>query len=144
MKKISIMCLMAVFCLMTVNAQSVKCPLSGDWYVPQLGGEWGESSVFISPDKKVGNNSNMSKRQSNGDIYMADVYFEREKHYNLVFVKTVSDNTYEFTVEYYVGKQLRTGKLQIKKNGDNLILTGIDPATKKLPFHGKTYQKNQM
>ena len=144
MKKISIMCLMAVFCLMTVSAQSVKCPLSGDWNNLQLGGEWGESALFLSPDKKVGVNSNMSKRLSNGDIYMADIYFEREKHYNLVFVKTVSDNTYEFTVEYYVGKQLRTGKLQIKKNGTDLILTGMDPATKKLPFHGKTYQKNQM
>ena len=144
MKKISMMCLMAVFCLMTVSAQSVKCPLSGDWNNTQLNDVWGESALFISPDKKVGNNSNMSKRLSNGDIYMADVYFEKEKHYNLVYVKTIYDNTYEFTIEYYVGKQLRTGKLQIKKSGDNLILTGMDPATKKLPFHGKTYQKNQM
>ena len=144
MKKISMMCLMAVFCLMTVSAQSVKCPLSGDWNNTQLNDVWGESALFISPDKKVGNNSNMSKRLSNGDIYMADVYFEQEKHYNLVYVKTISDNIYEFTIEYYVGKQLRTGKLQIKKSGDNLILTGMDPATKKLPFHGKTYQKNQM
>ena len=144
MKKISMMCLMAVFCLMTVSAQSVKCPLSGDWNNTQLNDVWGESALFISPDKKVGNNSNMSKRLSNGDIYMADVYFEKEKHYNLVYVKTISDNIYEFTIEYYVGKQLRTGKLQIKKSGDNLILTGMDPATKKLPFHGKTYQKNQM
>ena len=144
MKKISMMCLMAVFCLMTVSAQSVKCPLSGDWNNTQLNDVWGESALFISPDKKVGNNSNMTKRLSNGDIYMADVYFEKEKHYNLVYVKTIYDNTYEFTIEYYVGKQLRTGKLQIKKSGDNLILTGMDPATKKLPFHGKTYQKNQM
>ena len=144
MKKISMMCLMAVFCLMTVSAQSVKCPLSGDWNNTHLNDVWGESALFISPDKKVGNNSSMSKRLSNGDIYMADVYFEQEKHYNLVYVKTISDNIYEFTIEYYVGKLLRTGKLQIKKSGDNLILTGMDPATKKLPFHGKTYQKNQM
>ena len=138
------MCLMAMFCLMTVSAQNQKCPISGDYNNLQLGGEWGEFSLFISADKKVGNNSHMSKRMSNGNIYMADVYFEKEKNYNLVYNKTTADNTYELTVEYFVGKQLRTGKLQIKKSGDELILTGLDPVTKKQPFHGKTYQKNQM
>lgn len=144
MKKTIIMCLMAMACLITVSAQNQKCPISGDYNNLQLGGDWGESSLFISADKKVGNNSHMSKRMSNGNIYMADVYFEKEKNYNIVYNKTTAADTYEFTVEYYVGKQLRTGKLQIKKSGDELILTGLDPATKKLPFHGKTYQKNQM
>ena len=144
MKKMIMMCLMAMVCLMTANAQNPKCPISGDYNNLQLGGEWGESSLFISADKKMGITSSMPKRMSNGNIYMADVYFEKEKNYNLVYNKTTSDNTYEFTVEYFVGKQLRTGKLQIKKSGDGLILTGLDPATKKQPFHGKTYQKNQM
>lgn len=144
MKKTIMMCLMTMACLITVSAQNQKCPISGDYNNLQLGGDWGESSLFISADKKVGNNSHMSKRMSNGNIYMADVYFEKEKNYNIVYNKTTAADTYEFTVEYYVGKQLRTGKLQIKKSGDELILTGLDPATKKLPFHGKTYQKNQM
>lgn len=144
MKKTIIMCLMAMACLMTVSAQNQKCPISGDYNNLQLGGDWGESSLYISADKKVGNNSHMSKRMSNGNIYMSDVYFEKEKNYNLVYSKQLEADTYEFVVEYYVGKQLRTGRLQIKKSGDDLILTGLDPATKKLPFNGKKYQKNQM
>ncbi len=144
MKKTIMMCLMAMACLMTVSAQNQECPIFGDYNNLQLGGDWGESSLFISADKRVGNNSHMSKRMSNGNIYMADVYFEKEKNYNLVYSKQLEADTYEFVVEYYVGKQLRTGKLQIKKSGDELVLTGLDPATKKLPFHGKKYQKNQM
>ena len=144
MKKTIMMCLMAIVCLMTVNAQNQKCPISGDYNNLQLGGEWGESSLYISADKKIGNNSYMKKRASNGCIDMSDVYFERGKNYNLVYSKQLAADTYEFIVEYYVGKQLRTGKLQIKKVGDELVLTGLDPAMKKQPFHGKKYQKNQV
>ena len=138
------MCLMAIVCLATVNAQNQKCPISGDYNNLQLGGEWGESSLYISADKKQGITSSMPKRMSNGSIYMSDVYFEKEKNYNLVYSKPLGTDTYEFVVEYYVGKQLKTGKLQIKKSGSDLILTGLDPVTKKLPFSGKTYKKNQM
>ena len=144
MKKTIMMCLMAMVCLMTASAQNQKCPISGCYNNLQLGGDWGESSLCLSADKEMGYTSSMPKRMGNGSIDIADIYFEKEKKYNLVYSKTTAANTYEFTVEYYVGKQLRTGKLQIKKSGDALILTGLDPATKKLPFHGKAYQKNQM
>ena len=92
-------------------------------------------------DKKVGVNSKMSKRQSNGAIDMTDDAFIREWNYNLVFNRTVSDNVYEFTVQRMVGKQLKSGKLQIRRNGDKITMTGMDAWTKQQPFHGKTIGK---
>lgn len=116
------------------------CPLVGDWY-GTLGNGWGETTVFIQADKKVGVNPNMSKRQSNGAIDMTDDAFIQERNYNLVFVRTVNDNTYEFTVQRMVGKQLKSGKMQIKRNGDNISMTGLDAWAKQQPFHGKTLGK---
>jgi hypothetical protein len=72
---------------------------------------------------------------------MTDDAFEREWNYNLVFNRTVNSNTYEFTVQRIVGKQLKTGKLQIRRNGDSITMTGLDAWTKQQPFHGKTLGK---
>ena len=39
------------------------------------------------------------------------------------------------------GKQLKQGKLQIRKSGDNITFTGLDAWAKQQPFHGKTLGK---
>jgi hypothetical protein len=121
-------------------AAETTCPLVGDWY-GILNDGWGETTVFLQADKKVGVNSKMSKRQSNGAIDMTDDAFIREWNSNLVFNRTVSDNVYEFTVQRMVGKQLKSGKLQIRRNGDKITMTGMDAWTKQQPFHGKTIGK---
>lgn len=121
-------------------AAETACPLIGDWY-GVLGGGWGETTVFLQADCKTGVNSKMGKRKSNGSIDMTDDAFEREWNYNLVFNRTVNSNTYEFTVQRIVGKQLKTGKLQIRRNGDSITMTGLDAWTKQQPFHGKTLGK---
>lgn len=64
-----------MFCMMlTVSAQNEKCPLTGDWYNLSMGGKWGEASITLFVDKKVGQNPFMAKRAINGYISMADVY----------------------------------------------------------------------
>ena len=113
------------------------CPLVGNWY-GELGNGWGETTVFLLADKKTGVNPKMTQRQSNGAIDMTDDAFVREWNYNLVFVRTIGDNTYEFTVQRMVGKQLKSGTLQIKRNGGSITMTGLDAWTKQQPFHGKT------
>ena len=122
------------------NAQNEKCSLDGYWYVNQLGGNWGEASCTIFADKKVGQNPHMAKRPSNGYISIADVYFENERIYNLVFSKTLTAGTYEFTVQYFIGKQLKTGRLQIKTIGNKIAISALDPVTKKQPIHGKIFE----
>lgn len=124
----------------TASATPTACPLTGDWY-GILGNGWGETTVFLQADCKTGVNSKMAKRQSNGAIDMTDDAFESEWNYNLVFNRTVSENTYEFTVQRMVGKQLKSGKLQVKRNGDRITMTGLDAWTKQQPFHGKTLGK---
>lgn len=124
----------------TASATPTTCPLTGDWY-GILGNGWGETTVFLQADCKTGVNSKMAKRQSNGAIDMTDDAFESEWNYNLVFNRTVSENTYEFTVQRMVGKQLKSGKLQVKRNGDRITMTGLDAWTKQQPFHGKTLGK---
>lgn len=126
---------------MTANAQSEKCPLTGGWYNLSIGGNWGEAGLYLFAEKIVGKNPFMEKKPSNGYISVSDVYFENEKNYNLVYDKTTALNTYEFTVQYFVGKQLRTGKLQLKKNGTKLTITGLDPNMKKQPIHGKIFEE---
>jgi len=133
---------MAFASVLTINAQNVKCPVSGDWHNLALGGDWGESALFISSNRTT-DNAYFPKRPSNGCLSYADIYFEKEVAYNLIYNKTLAENTYEFTLEYKVGKQIRKGKVQIKKSGDNLIVSGMDVATKKMPIHGKKYEKNQ-
>jgi len=125
------------------SAPSVEttCPLVGDWY-GTLGNGWGETTVFLQADKKTGVNSKMAKRLSNGSIDMADDEFIRERNYNLVFNRTLSADTYEFTVQRMEGKQLKSGKLQIKRSGDSITMTGLDAWTKQQPFHGKTLGKS--
>ena len=83
----------------------------------------------------------MAKRVSNGAIDMTDDAFVREWNYNLVFNRTISPSTYEFTLQRMVGKQLKQGKLQIRKSGDNITFTGLDAWAKQQPFHGKTLGK---
>ena len=134
----------AVFSLgMTANAQSEKCPLTGGWVNFAIGGDWGEAAIWLFPEKKVGQNPYMKNRPGNGYISMSDVCFENEKNYNLIYNKTTASDTYEFTVQYYVGKQLRTGKIQLKKVGTKLTITGLDPNMKKQPIQGKTFEKTQ-
>lgn len=125
----------------TVPAAETTCPLVGDWY-GTLGNGWGETTVYLQADKKTGVNPKMAKRLSNGSINMTDEEFVREWNYNLVFDRTVSENTYEFTVQRMVGKQLKSGKLQIKRNSDSITMTGLDAWTKQQPFHGKTLGKS--
>ena len=120
-----------------VATAETTCPLVGNWY-GVLGNGWGETTVFLQADKKVGVNPKMAKRQSNGAIDMTDDEFVREWNYNLVFNRTLGTNTYEFTVQRMVGKQLKSGKLQIKRNGNGITMTGLDAWTKQQPFHGKT------
>ena len=120
------------------------CPLVGNWYGTLGNGDgsgWGETTVFLQAGKKVGVNPKMAKRQSNGAIDMTDEAYVREWNYNLVFNRTVSDNVYEFTVQRQVGKQLKSGKVQIRCNGDNITMTGLDAWTRQQPFHGKTIGK---
>lgn len=128
---------------LNASAQNEKCPISGSWYVEQLGGNWGEASCTIIADKKAGQNPYMEKRASNGYISFADVNFENEKVFNLVYVKTTAPDTYEFTTQYFMGKQLKTGKLQIKVVGSKIAITALDPVTKKQPIHGKTFNPVQ-
>lgn len=134
----------AVFSLgMTASAQSEKCPLTGGWVNFAVGGDWGEAAIWLFAEKKVGQNPYMKNRSVNGYISMSDVYFENEKNYNLVYNKTTALNTYEFTAQYFVGKQLRTGKIQLKKIGTKLTIIGLDPNMKKQPIHGKTFEETQ-
>lgn len=125
----------------TAAPVETTCPLVGSWYGWLGNGDgsgWGETTVFLMADKKAGVNPKMAQRQSNGAIDMGDEAFVREWNYNLVFVRTIADNTYEFTVQRMVGKQLKSGKLQIKRNGDSITMTGLDAWAKQQPFHGKT------
>lgn len=130
------------FMVITISAQDSKCPLTGYWYNLSIGGDWGEASITLIADKKVGQNPHMNKIPSNGYINLADVYFEKEKIYNLIYSKTISENTYEFIVQYYVGKQLKSGQLQLKRAGTKLSVIGIDPTTKKQPIHGKLFERS--
>ena len=124
----------------TAAPAETTCPLEGNWY-GVLGNGWGETTVFLQADKKAGVNSKMAKRLSNGAIDMTDDAFVREWNYNLVFNRTISPSTYEFTLQRMVGKQLKQGKLQIRKSGDNITFTGLDAWAKQQPFHGKTLGK---
>lgn len=143
MRKVITM-IIALFCMViTISAQDAKCPLTGYWYNLSIGGNWGEASITLIADKIVGQNPHMSKIPSNGYINLTDIYFEKEKIYNLVYSKTTSENTYEFIVQYYVGKQLKSGQLQLKRTGTKLSVIGIDPTTKKQPVHGKLFEKSQ-
>lgn len=124
----------------TAAPAETTCPLEGNWY-GVLGNGWGETTVFLQADKKAGVNSKMANRLSNGAIDMTDDAFVREWNYNLVFNRTISPSTYEFTLQRMVGKQLKQGKLQIRKSGDNITFTGLDAWAKQQPFHGKTLGK---
>ena len=135
--------LVALFCLgLKASAQTTQCPLKGMWWIGSLNAKWGESTVYLDFDKKAGANPNMGKRSCNGYIYMADVYFESEKSYCLTYNKTTAPHTYEFTVHYMNGRQLATGKVQLKTNGKQMTVTGLDALMKKQPFNGKTYEGN--
>lgn len=142
MRKVITM-IISLFCMViTISAQDAKCPLTGYWHNLSIGGNWGEASITLIADKKVGQNPYMSKIASNGYINLTDVNFEKEKIYNLTYSKTISENTYEFIVQYYVGKQLKSGQLQLKRTGTKLSVIGIDPTTKKQPIHGKLFEKS--
>jgi hypothetical protein len=135
--------LVALFCLsMTTTAQNAKSPLSGSWYIGQIGGNWGEGSITLAADEKVGINPYMAKRSCHGYVYMSDENFEKEKSYCLTYSKTLAPHTYEFTVHFMNGRQLATNKLQLKVDGKKLVLTGLDPIMKKQPINGKTFEAN--
>ena len=61
------------------------------------------------------------------DIMLAHPFDERFRRYG-----------YE---DVLFGKQLKQGKLQIRKSGDNITFTGLDAWAKQQPFHGKTLGK---
>ena len=124
----------------TLFAQQTRCPLTGTWANLKLGGNWGEASITLFAVKKIGQNPFKQKLASNGYIDVTDIYFEEGIIYNLVYEKTLAPNTYQFATTYTVGRQARSGKLQIKKNGRQIIVTGIDALTKKQPIHGKVFQ----
>lgn len=144
-RTISILASIVVLFVLSLNAsaQNEKCPISGQWWYERLGGNWGEAGCYIFADKKVGQNTYMEKRASNGYIDISDVYFEKGRNYNLVYVKTTAPDTYEFSTQYFIGKQLKNGKLQIKVVGSKIAITALDPVTKKQPIHGKTFNPVQ-
>lgn len=117
------------------------CPITGDWcgYLGNKG--WGECAVYLQAEKKLGMTAGMSKQAGHGNIFMTDEEFVNERKYNLVLLRTIDSNTCEFTVQLKVGKQLKQGKMQIKRNGDKILMTGLDAWTKQQPFHGKTIDK---
>jgi len=123
-------------------AEKVVCPITGDFsgYLGNKG--WGEWSMFLQAEQKVGVNSKMPKRVSNGSIDLTDEEFVNERNYNLVFVRTVSPGVYEFTLQCIVNKQLKSGKMQFKVSGDKITMIGLDAWTKQQPFHGKTIGKS--
>ena len=98
--------------------------------------------MFLQAEQKVGVNSKMPKRVSNGSIDLTDEEFVNERNYNLVFVRTVSPGVYEFTLQCIVNKQLKSGKMQFKVSGDKITMIGLDTWTKQQPFHGKTIGKS--
>lgn len=118
------------------------CPITGDFsgYLGNKG--WGEWYMFLQAEQKVGVNSKMPKRVSNGLIDLTDEEFVKERNYNLVFVRTISPGVYEFTLQCIVNKQLKSGKMQFTVSGDKITMTGLDAWTKQQPFHGKTIEKS--
>lgn len=144
MKKLllSLSALMLIGNVQTILGQQVKCPLIGHWDNIQLGGNWGEAYIDLFPQKKVGQNPSMNKLASNGYIDISDVYFESGINYNLVYEKETASNTYQFAVQFNENNQVRRGKIQIKKNGNKVVITGIDPIMKKQPIHGKFFESS--
>ncbi|MBQ7470827.1 MAG: SH3 domain-containing protein [Prevotella sp.] len=126
------------------TAQPEKCPLKGDWagWIGKNG--WGEIAVFITPEKKADLFYELPKVQGNGSINYSDEFFESGGGCVLIFNRSLGNNAYEFTVQKKEGKQIKSGKLQIKKLGNKLQLTGLDAWTKQQPYHGVEVNANQI
>ena len=125
------------------GSAAVDCPLTGDWHGYLGSGGWGECALFLQAKKQVGMTSGMAKQAGHGNLSLTDEEFVRERKYNLLFVRPTDSNTFEFTVQLMAGKQLKQGKLQIKRSGSTLTMTGLDAWARQQPFHGKTMEKNQ-
>ena len=76
------------------------------------------------------------------DKPLTDEEFVKERKYNLVFTRSSNSDTFEFTVQLMVGKQLKQGKMQLKRDGNKITLIGLDAWAKQQPFHGKTMEKS--
>ncbi|MBP3766818.1 MAG: hypothetical protein J6I31_00865 [Prevotella sp.] len=123
----------------TTDSQVAICPLKGSWYGTLGNGDgsgWGECYVFLQTEKKKDVNPRVPKQQAYGYIDISDEAYMRERNYNLQFVRTVSVNTYEFSIQNTENK--KSGKMQIVRNGDQITMIGIDAWAKQQPFHNKT------
>ena len=121
------------------DTQTAICPLTGSWYGTLGNGDgsgWGECYVFLQAHKKADVNPKMSKQKTYGFIDISDEAYMRERNYNLQFVRTVSVNTYEFSIQNTENK--KSGKIQIVRNGDQITMIGLDAWAKQQPFHNKT------
>ena len=123
--------------------QETVCPLVGFWS-GMPGGGWAELAVGIRADKKKGNDYQMPNLACNGSISMTDEDFIKEKNFSLIFNRTISADCYEFTVIQMLGKQQKSGKVQIKRVGSKIVITGLDAWTKQQPFHNKTIEVSNL
>lgn len=138
MKKCIMMCLMALCCLMTANAQG-KYP-NGAW---QGENEQGATIEGVIHSKKMaGRSTTFPKVVCNGEII---IYPEDgdDECYTLIYDGTKQANGHVFTVQLRNdNKIVTTGKVAIRQYGDirkeqpYITIQAITPELKSKPIHG--------